>query len=623
MDISRRNHAVYWACVFTLVIAGLPGAQAAAQTTKTGAAVSFGTPQPVNLEPARASSPVNAPPAAPPWPAGLGTPAPPEANCDLPEAAAPQPRRFALESFWENGLRVESADGQFHIHVGGNAQIDTVWLIGPQSIFAIPGGGTNGVGSANATQLRRARLRADGDIYGLFDYVVEYDFANAVNENSGSQPLSFNSIVGSPAPANVWMQIRDVPWLGNVRMGNQVKPIGMTNNTDQALLPFMERPDNMDAFYGPFDNGFALGITARNWTESERATWVYGVFQPLTNSFAIALNKVAFGGRVTALPWYEDDGRRLIHVGLGTWDGQNVQDEIRLRVRPLLRNGPGFAVPVIADTSQVPSICQYTIAPEFAMVLGPFTLQAEWTGQYVTNAFVNNQSQGTLFFHGGYVEALYFLTGEYQPYVKREGVFGRVLPVNDYSIRRGNLSGGCGAWQVGARFSYVNLNDRGVQGGAIYDWTFGVNWFLNPNMKLQLNYILEHRDGQQGVAMGWLKGVTPRRVNGLLPPGGAGVSGIAGYFFLGRSSSSNTSSPVNGAPTSSRACACCFSVRIDRICALVFSRSLAYRSARPAASLPNRISAASLRYSACSALNFFCWSSVRLSALATSGVVSW
>ena len=59
------------------------------------------------------------------------------------------------------------------------------------------------------------------------------------------------------------MQVREVPVLGNVRIGYQVKPIGMTNNTNQALLPFIERADNMDAFYGPFDNGFALGVSAQ------------------------------------------------------------------------------------------------------------------------------------------------------------------------------------------------------------------------------------------------------------------------------------------------------------------------------------------------------------------------
>jgi phosphate-selective porin OprO/OprP len=344
----------------------------------------------------------------------------------------------------------------------------------------------------------------------MFDFVVEYDFANASNENSGDNPPSFSNLSSSPSPANVWMQIRAVPVLGNVRVGYQSKPIGMASNTSQSNLPFMERPDNNDAFYAPFDSGYALGVSARNWSESERVAWAYGVYRPLTNVFGVGLNKYAFGARATALPWYDEDGENLVHVGVGYWGSDLVQNELRLRARPLPRNGPGFAVPVMVDTGQIPGSRQYTIGPEFAMVLGSLTIQAEWAGQFLTDAFAANQAQGTAFFQGGYVEALYFLTGEIQPYVKRDGVFGRVVPLSDYHIKKGDPNWSCGAWQLGVRFSYLNLNDKAIQGGEIYDWTVGLNWFLNPKMKFQLNYILEHRDGPTGTPVGWFNGVGVR-----------------------------------------------------------------------------------------------------------------
>jgi phosphate-selective porin OprO/OprP len=420
-------------------------------------------------------------------------------------------RRYHLESSWENGFLLESPDDQFHLHIGGNAQIDSTWLIGPKGVFAIPGAGTNGVENSSATFLRRARLRLEGDIYDQFDYIVEYDFAHAQNENSGLQPNSFQNIAGSPTPCNIWMQVREVPVLGNVRFGLQVKPLGMTNNTYQGFLPFLERADNQDAFYGPFDSGFVLGLSARNWSESERLTWQYSVYRPSIDTFGTSLNKHSLGGRVTGLPGYEDDGRRLVHLGLGLWGGEIVQDQLRVRARTLLRNAPGYAVPILVDTGQVPGSRQYTVGPEFAMVLGPWTVQAEWAGQFLTQAVApNGQNQGTVFYHGGYVQVLYFLTGEHQEYVKREGVFGRVVPRNNYRWKKGEGCRGCGAWQVGARFSYLDLNDKAIQGGQVYDWTVGLNWFLNPNMKLQLNYILEHRDAPQDVARGWINGIGVR-----------------------------------------------------------------------------------------------------------------
>jgi hypothetical protein len=68
---------------------------------------------------------------------------------------------------------------------------------------------------------------------------------------------------------------------------------------------------------------------------------------------------------------------RLVHFGVGYWGGEIVQDELRDRARPLLRNAPGFAVPVLVDTGEILGSKQYTIGPEFALILGPFGIHAE------------------------------------------------------------------------------------------------------------------------------------------------------------------------------------------------------------------------------------------------------
>jgi phosphate-selective porin OprO and OprP len=489
------NRSRHLALIGAMLLASFAQGRAAAQGPATSPRASFGPPQAVD-QPAADLKAV------------VPTPADTQTTKQEPIEAIPttNSRRTTLAAIWDNGLRFESANDQFHLHVGGTIQIDSTWLVGPHGVFALPDGGPNGEGNAAATFLRRARLRADGDIFGMFDFVIEYDFANATNENSGEEPPSFSNLTTSPAPANVWLQIRDVPFVGYVRIGYQNKPIGMTNNTPQGNLPFMERPDVNDAIYAPFDGGYSLGVTARNWIESERLAWVIGVFRPETNVFGVALEKYAYGARITGTPYYENDGESLVHLGLGYWGGQLAEDEIRLRARPLLRNGPGFAVPILVDTGQIPAGTQQTIGPEFALVRGPLTIQAEWAGQFVADAFANGQPQGNVFFHGGYVEALWFLTGEHQDYLKRDGVFGRVLPLNDYYWKKGDSYHSCGAWQIGARFSYVNLNDKAIQGGQIYDWTFGLNWFLNPNVKFQANYIVEHRDGPTGQPVGWING---------------------------------------------------------------------------------------------------------------------
>ena len=46
-----------------------------------------------------------------------------------------------------------------------------------------------------------------------------------------------------------------------------------------------------------------------------------------------------------------------------------------------------------------------------------------------------------------------------------------------------------GAWQVGTRYSRTDLKSTGIDGGILQDVTLGLNWFLNPNMKFQFNYV--------------------------------------------------------------------------------------------------------------------------------------
>src|SRR5262249_11150878 len=132
-----------------------------------------GLPPVTNLAPGTGAGAVNPVPALHGLRDGGGAPVRP---------AQPDPGS-RLAPTWTDGLRFRSADDAFHIHVGGNAQIDSTWLIAPNSAFDLPNnGGTSGIGGASATFLRRVRIRLDGDIYDQFDYMIEYDLANASND---------------------------------------------------------------------------------------------------------------------------------------------------------------------------------------------------------------------------------------------------------------------------------------------------------------------------------------------------------------------------------------------------------------------------------------------------------
>ena len=63
-------------------------------------------------------------------------------------------------------------------------------------------------------------------------------------------------------------------------------------------------------------------------------------------------------------------------------------------------------------------------------------------------------------------------------------------------------------WELAARYSYLTLNDHNIHGGRLVDLTLGVNWYLNPNLRVMWNYVWadashRFRDGGESNAFQW------------------------------------------------------------------------------------------------------------------------
>ena len=70
---------------------------------------------------------------------------------------------------------------------------------------------------------------------------------------------------------------------------------------------------------------------------------------------------------------------------------------------------------------------------------------------------------------------------------------------------------GRGAWEVAARWSYLNLNDGPVQGGVQTGFVAGLNWFLSPNTRIEFNYTDDNRSSlRRGQISGDVQGFGTR-----------------------------------------------------------------------------------------------------------------
>ncbi len=89
----------------------------------------------------------------------------------------------------------------------------------------------------------------------------------------------------------------------------------------------------------------------------------------------------------------------------------------------------------------------------------------------------------SLFFHGWYADAGWFLTGESRPYERAKARFGKVKPLSPVD------KGGKGAWEIALRMSRVDLTDNDVIGGEETNLTVGLNWYVSSTMRVMANYV--------------------------------------------------------------------------------------------------------------------------------------
>lgn len=447
-----------------------------------------------------------------------------------------------MSASWNNGLILESPQKDFRIHVGGNLQADGVWFKEPNNLrgtapgtgaaapFGIPG--STGIGVFDdGTFLRRVRITMDGQAWENWEFILKYQFENVTRGGTFDE---------------MWMGVKDLPILGSVRVGHLKVPQGLESYSSSNYIEYIERGANFDTFY----TEFATGILATNTLLDQHMTWAAALYK---NEIIFNQDGAAFGdgrfaatGRVTLLPVYEYDGRCLLHLGASftykTGDidrlsnlpgtpiagafpaGVDTHDVIRFRTRPDLRDSINDFVGGlqttfgnnnrVIDTGNVITPYVMITGTELMAEWNGFDIQAEGTWAHMDHAFypaqvgganvpgndlhTRLQHVGSLDFWGGYASIGYFILPGRRVYDRRLGRYDRVIPDENFFLVRNSEDGstqyGLGALELMFRLTYIDLNDKIVNGGLLTEQTIGLNWHWNPNARLMANYFWAERD---------------------------------------------------------------------------------------------------------------------------------
>jgi phosphate-selective porin OprO/OprP len=346
----------------------------------------------------------------------------------------------------------------------------------------------------NGTGFRRARIGVEGTAFKNFNWRLEADFAgNTVNLQD-----AFVQYVG----------IKPL----QITLGQFKAPFGLESNNSDNYNTFLERgmfnvlasnivaerrlglaaayvKPNFTLTAGIFGENESIGRAANNANASPTCASQQANNRPNLCDTP----DEGWGGNVRATwePVLED--RKILHFGAAASYRTQLRTAtavgIQASERPSIRVDNGN----IIDSGVIPDAkSAFYYGFEAAGVYGPFTLAAEYGHLKIKRDKDLFPAQtgliptaGNPSFDGWYVYGTWFITGESRPF--KAGNFDRVRPFNNLDGK-----GGWGALELALRYDQANVSDTPIaarHGNKAHALTAGLNWYWNPFIKLQLNYI--------------------------------------------------------------------------------------------------------------------------------------
>ncbi|MFH1039414.1 MAG: porin [PVC group bacterium] len=372
--------------------------------------------------------------------------------------------RYVFGDYWDDGLFLETKNKQFNARIGGSINLDARWPRTPSALQDYLEA-TEGKELHESSEVRRARIFLKGTIYENIFYKTQIDFADTA---------------GTYYIHDMFVGMMDIPYVGAILIGHAARAFGLNPVPDENWLTFMEWAPPFG-----FSIGQLLGVAAGNSFIDDHLTYAVQVGKTAGIHCSEIGQSYNLNLRFTGTPWYEDGGRAMLHQGLSyTYRGSSDQTRYA--------SGPSFSeqVPFFIDTGIMDTDQVNGMAYEAAWCQGPLKLQGEYYG------FWADQKDGPsdTFFQGWYTMACWYLSGEYPgaQYVTSYGGFDiRCHPRHDFSIKEGTW----GAFEVAARYSWMDLNDDNIRGGILNQATLGFNWYLNPNFRWMWNYVHSRVNG--------------------------------------------------------------------------------------------------------------------------------
>ena len=374
-------------------------------------------------------------------------------------------KEAAVVTVNDKGASFKSANGDYEIKLRGLVQGDARFYLD-----GVPAG-TN-----DTFLLRTARPTLEGSLGKLVAFRLTPEFAG-----------------DSASIVDAYVDLRFNPAY-TLRVGKFTSPVGLERLQSSAALSEIER-----ALPSELAPNRDIGVQLQGEFANSEVSYAIGVFNGAVDGRDAATtnpdNDFEYAGRLFFEP-FKNDANALSGLGFGI--GGSIGDKHgsgnnflpRYRTPGQLQFF-GYLSTVLADGQQT------RFSPEGYYYRGGFGLLAEYivSKQAVRVGAVREDISNKAW----QTTASYVLTGE------DTGYRGVLKPSRPFAPGK---NGGWGAFELVGRYSVLEVDEAAfplfanpsTSANQANSWTLGVNWYLNSNLKLVVNYL--HTSFEGGAAAG-------------------------------------------------------------------------------------------------------------------------
>lgn len=368
--------------------------------------------------------------------------------------------RTPLAAEARNGILVfESEDQQYRFWFDARVQVDGGYFFGETY---------NPIG--NGLSIRRARLAAKTSFGNGWYGEIDMDLSNSELELKDAYlEKTWNDVF-------------------SLRAGNFKEGFSMETTTTSRYLTFIERP-NAVATFAPSRHIGAAAIYSKKSIFAMGGVHFQDIGGLEERIFSEDNNKdfgtdegVSFTGKLVFKPFHASQNSAL-HIGVaGSYRTPKSDAEVAGSLRYSTRSLTSINRKKYMDTDIMGGVDHSTLTGlELAAYKNQFRFQAEYIGSSV--AFEDGSP--TQKFSGFYVFGSWLLFGGKHNYDNGDAEFTQPTRGKEW-----------GDIEVAFRYDYLSLNGDmdGVMGGAGDGYTLGLNYHINNNVKIMLNYAYMNHD---------------------------------------------------------------------------------------------------------------------------------